>query len=121
MAGRPPPSAPPQMEFDPNDHVLAVWHEDPAQRIEQMPGVLVLGTAVGLEEDLIFWKLEALAAQGFLAFGADLFGSGHALWDRSENVPTLSAAVNILDRTTQRTTASWRELRRWRMVRRWNG
>ena len=26
--------------------------------------------------------------------------------DRSENVPTLSAAVNILDRTTQRTTAS---------------
>jgi dienelactone hydrolase len=83
---------------------IAVWREDPAQRIEQIPGVLVLGTAVGLEEDLIFWKLEALAAQGFLAFGADLFGSGHALWDRSENVPVRAALTDdrrVLARRTQ--------------------
>jgi len=59
---------------------MAVWPRDGTS----LPTVLVVHTAVGLQEDFMFWKLDKLASQGYLAFGVDMFGAGRALWDKEE-------------------------------------
>jgi dienelactone hydrolase len=45
-------------------------------------------TAVGVQEDLMLYNLDRIAALGHVAFGLDMFGTGRALWDRAESVDT---------------------------------
>ena len=35
---------------------------------------------------MILWKLDAIAGLGYAAFALDMFGSGQALWDRSQSL-----------------------------------
>lgn len=36
--------------------------------------------------DMILWKLDAIARLGYAAFALDMFGTGHALWDRAQSL-----------------------------------
>lgn len=36
--------------------------------------------------DFILWKLDSIARLGYAAFALDMFGTGRALWDRSESL-----------------------------------
>jgi hypothetical protein len=92
---------------------LAVWPEETAAGAAQkLPCILIAHTAVGLQEDFMYYKLEAVASRGFLvssswahpgrvacrlsppncllpgsqAFGVDMFGAGRALWDKEEAI-----------------------------------
>lgn len=37
-------------------------------------------------QDFMLWKLDAVARLGYAAFALDLFGTGHALWNRAESL-----------------------------------
>eukprot|EP00802_Teleaulax_amphioxeia_P021675 Tamp_22047.p1 GENE.Tamp_22047~~Tamp_22047.p1 ORF type:complete len:342 (+),score=59.47 Tamp_22047:3-1028(+) len=61
---------------------MAVWPD--ADTADKLPGVLVVHTAVGLQEDFMDYILSKVASMGVLAFGADMYGAQRALWDRDE-------------------------------------
>jgi hypothetical protein len=62
---------------------LAVWPEETAAGAAQkLPCILIAHTAVGLQEDFMYYKLEAVASRGFLV------SSSWALSSRSRRLPS---------------------------------
>ena len=45
---------------------------------------MVVHTAVGLQEAFMEYTLEKVASIGCVAFGADMYGAGRALWEKDE-------------------------------------
>lgn len=35
---------------------------------------------------MVLWKLDTIARLGYAAFALDMFGTGHALWDRAQSL-----------------------------------
>jgi len=46
--------------------------------------VILVHAAVGQQEDFVTWRLRSLAANGYVAFAVDMFGTDHAVWEREE-------------------------------------
>eukprot|EP00903_Cladosiphon_okamuranus_P008390 g8066.t1 len=53
---------------------------------DRLPGVILAHSAVGPQEDMILWKLDAIARLGYAAFALDMFGTGAALWNRAQSL-----------------------------------
>lgn len=89
---------------------VAVW---PALQAEtrKLPGVLVVHTAVGLQEDFMDFVLSKVASMGCLAFGADMYGMGCALWDRDSIRMAGAHLREDRSKMVQRTLAAYEAMR----------
>ena len=89
---------------------VAVW---PALQAEtrKLPGVLVVHTAVGLQEDFMDFVLSKVASMGCLAFGADMYGVGCALWDRDSIRMAGAHLREDRSKMVQRTLAAYEAMR----------
>jgi len=73
----------------------AVWSDVAADGrlftpMEKRPVVFVVHAACGQLEDFITWRLQSLAANGYVAFAVDMYGCERALWSANEFRPILN-------------------------------
>lgn len=61
--------------------------------------------------DFLLWKLDSVARLGFAAFALDMFGTGRALWDRSESMEARRPVTDDRSRMQARAMAALETLR----------
>jgi len=88
---------------------LVAWPESCGEDAK-LPGVLVAHTAVGAPEDLILWKLDALASLGYVAFALDMYGSPHPLWNKEESLAARAPMKENRDLLQNRALAGYNAL-----------
>jgi dienelactone hydrolase len=76
------------------------------QTTQLLPCVLVAHTAVGVQEDLMLYTLDRIAALGYIAFGLDMFGTRQALWNRAESLAARAPLTADRSLMRQRATAA---------------
>lgn len=64
-----------------------------------------------LVPDFALWKLDSLAMLGYAAFALDMFGTGHALWNRPESVEARRPLTDDRSRMQARAMAALLTLR----------
>ncbi|CAM9520296.1 unnamed protein product [Scytosiphon promiscuus] len=106
------------VEYSDGDTVLQglCTHPEGEGLPDRLPGVILAHTAVGPQEDLILWKLDALAMLGYVAFALDMFGAGRALWSRAESLAARKPITEDRAKMQARATAAVQALGRMERV-----